>query len=95
MRGTAAACVLLAASCLCASAQTLPAAGAAAGQPTNTTELEQKKAESNAPRAAPAERSASGRGRFTPPPMNIRIQEEGVKLPKCTAESREGEECKK
>ena len=32
---------------------------------------------------------------FAPPPMNIKIQGEGVKMQKCTAESREGEACKK
>ena len=28
-------------------------------------------------------------------PMNIKIQGEGIKLPECTSESREGEACKK
>jgi hypothetical protein len=43
----------------------------------------------------PAQRSSSSRPGFAPPPMNIKIHEEGIKMPKCTAESREGEACKK
>jgi hypothetical protein len=40
------------------------------------------------------ERSGEMRPGTAPPPMRIRIEESGVKLPKCTAESREGEACK-
>ena len=41
------------------------------------------------------QRTSASRPGSTPPPMNIRIRDEGVKLPKCAAESREGEACKK
>lgn len=41
------------------------------------------------------QRGSSTRPGAAPPPMNIRIRDEGVKLPPCTAESREGEACKK
>lgn len=40
------------------------------------------------------ERSSAPRPGAAPPPMNIRIQDSGVRLPKCAAESREGEACK-
>jgi hypothetical protein len=43
----------------------------------------------------PVMRSSGSRPGFTPPPMNIKIRDEGIKMPKCTAESREGEACKK
>lgn len=57
-----------------------------------TTTIEQDKRGAAAP--IPAQRSASTRPGAAPP-MNIRIQGEGIKLPACTAESREGEACKK
>jgi hypothetical protein len=41
------------------------------------------------------QRTSAAKPGATPPPMNIRIREEGIKLPKCAAESREGEACKK
>ncbi len=47
------------------------------------------------PARQPVQRPASSRPGFAPPPMNIRIRDEGIKLPACTAESREGEACKK
>lgn len=41
------------------------------------------------------QRTSASRPGAAPPPMNIRIRDEGVKMPACTAESREGEACKK
>ncbi len=58
-----------------------------------TTTIDQEKRE--AIPAAPTQRSANTRPGTTPLPMNIRIHGEGIKLPACTAESREGEACKK
>ena len=43
----------------------------------------------------PTQRQSSSRPGFTPPPMNIKIRDEGIKMPKCAAESRDGEACKK
>jgi hypothetical protein len=76
-----------------------PAAGSAAavGQATATqgaTEVE-KKAADDANSRAPA--SSAGRRRNDPgyaPPLNIRMKDEGIALPKCVRESREGEPCK-
>jgi len=45
--------------------------------------------------APETERSARTQPGARPPPMNIRIQGDGIKLPACAAESREGEACKK
>ena len=43
----------------------------------------------------PVQRPSSARPGFVLRPMNIRIQDEGIKMPKCTTESRDGEACKK
>jgi len=93
--GRVLACGLLAALAVAAKAQAPGSPGSPAGQPPATpVKSEQDKAGGDAPRPA-AHRSAGTRPGFTPAPMNIRIQEEGVKLPKCAVESREGEACKK
>jgi hypothetical protein len=68
-----------------------PAAPAGPAAPTGT--IDQDKGAGAVQQ--PAGRSSSSRPGFTPPPMNIRIRDEGIKMPKCTAESREGEACKK
>jgi len=83
---------LLAAVVLAANAQAPAEPGDAARQLPATPE--QNKAR-NEPVRAPSPRSSVARPGSTPAPMDIRIQEEGVKLPKCTTESREGEACKK
>jgi hypothetical protein len=58
-----------------------------------TTTIDQEK---RGPAAEPATQRSSGtRPGSSPLPMNIKIQGEGIKLPACTAESREGEACKK
>ena len=69
-----------------------PPAGGAAGQATGSAPSTQPKIDEVTQR--PSQRSGMGRPGYTPPPMDIRIKEGGVKLPKCTAESREGEACK-
>lgn len=75
-----------------ASAQ-VPSQSAPATNPAGaTTTIDQDKRGTVAP--AQTQRSASTRP-GSAPPMNIRIQGEGIKLPACTAESREGEACKK
>jgi hypothetical protein len=40
-------------------------------------------------------RTTSSRPGTAPLPMNMKIQGDGIKMPSCTAESREGEACKK
>lgn len=87
-----AAAMLLSAIPLAAIAQTPAAPGNVPGQvaPAST---EASKSGAVAPQ--PVQRSSSARPGAAPAPMYIRIQEEGIKLPKCTAESREGEACKK
>jgi hypothetical protein len=59
-----------------------------------TTTIDQEKRGAATPTPV-TERPASSRPGNTPLPMNIRIQGEGIKMPACTAESREGEACKK
>ena len=85
---------MLAAMAVAANAQAPAGPGGTAGQASAPVAAEQTKAGSDVARP-PAQRSTGTRPGFTPAPMNIRIQEEGVKLPKCTVESREGEACKK
>ena len=58
-----------------------------------TTTIDQDKSATTNQQATP--RPTSTRPGVAPPPMNIRIKDEGVKMPSCTAESREGEACKK
>jgi hypothetical protein len=58
-----------------------------------TTTIDQDKRGTVAP--AQTQRSASTRPGAAPLPMSIKIQGEGIKMPACTAESREGEACKK
>ena len=58
-----------------------------------TTTIDQDKSAITNQQATP--RPTSTRPGVAPPPMNIRIKDEGVKMPSCTAESREGESCKK
>jgi hypothetical protein len=71
-----------------------PATPATPASPTGaTTTIDQDKGGTTVQQ--PALRSSSSRPGFTPPPMNIKIYDEGIKMPKCTAESREGEACKK
>ena len=66
---------------------------APAGPAGATTTIDQEKRGATPTSAVP--RTANTRPGTTPLPMNIKIQGEGVKLPACTAESREGEACKK
>ena len=76
-----------------ASAQA-PSQTAPTGNPAGaTTTIDQDKRGTAAP--AQPQRSSSTRPGATPLPMNIKIQGEGIKLPDCAAESREGEACKK
>jgi hypothetical protein len=88
-------CAALAVAAFCAGAwaqvpsQTAPSTNPAGA----TTTLEQDKRGTAAP--AQTQRSANTRPGASPLPMNIKIQGEGIKLPDCTAESREGEACKK
>jgi len=56
-----------------------------------TNDTDKNKGDDRLPRQ---ERSSAARPGAAPPPMRIRIEESGVKLPKCAAESREGEACK-
>ena len=93
MRRFICACGVLSAISAAALAQ-VPAQSAPATNPAGaTTTIDQDKRGTVAP--AQTQRSAGTRPGATPPPMNIRIQGEGIKLPDCTAESREGEACKK
>ena len=71
-------------------------AGAQAPAPAATVPatIEQEKSGAAAGRQA-TQRSAPSRPGAAPPPMNIRIRDEGIKMPLCTAESREGEACRK
>lgn len=72
-----------------------PAAGTIApAAPTTTIEQDRGGSGGDATRAA-TPRAGAARPGFAPPPMNIRIQGEGVKMPSCASESREGEACKK
>lgn len=86
------AAMLLSAIPLAAIAQAPAAPGNVPGQvvPVST-----EASKSGAASPQPVQRSSSKRPGGAPAPMHIRIQEEGIKLPKCTAESREGEACKK
>jgi hypothetical protein len=86
------ACIAVAAFGAPALAQT-PAAPGSASPAGATTTIDQEKRGAAAEPAT--QRSASTRPGATPLPMNIKIQGEGIKLPPCTAESREGEACKK
>lgn len=43
----------------------------------------------------PERRTTRSRPGEVPPPANIRIQGDGIKMPKCASESRDGEACKK
>jgi len=43
----------------------------------------------------PPRRAAPARPGDVPPPANIRIRGEGIKMPECARESRDGEACKK
>jgi len=93
--GRVLACGLLAALTVAAEAQVPTSPGGAATPVTaEPGKAEQSKSAGDTARP-PAHRSTGARPGFTPAPMNIRIQEEGVKLPKCAVESREGEACKK
>ena len=69
----------------------VPPAPASPAAPTTT--IEQDKGGATSQQRAP--QSSSTRPGNTPLPMNIKIQGEGIKMPACTAESREGEACKK
>ena len=83
--------VLLSAACLPALAQ---APSAPASPPAGATSTIDQEKRGNAAQPV-TQRSTGTRPGGAPPPMNIKIQGEGIKLPACTAESREGEACKK
>ena len=68
-------------------------APAAPANPPGATTIEQDKRGTTGP--AQTQRASDARPGSTPLPMNIKIQGEGIKLPACTSESREGEACKK
>ena len=71
-----------------------PAAGAAAASATVQTETVKITGPGT---AAPEQKAAVESGRIAPggkQPMNIRLQEGGIKMPKCAEESREGLACK-
>jgi hypothetical protein len=72
-------------------AQTPPPQAAPAAA---STSINQEKRETAAPTQAQPRHTSANPG-AAPPPLMIRIQGEGIKLPDCTAESREGEACKK
>jgi len=88
---------LLAAGLLWAAAGALaqaPApAGNAPGPATVPATTEQDKGRDATP--LPVRRATRSRPGDVPPPANIRIQGEGIKMPKCASESRDGEACKK
>ena len=70
-----------------------PAAGAAAASATVQTET----VKVTVPGAPAPEQKAAGatsRSPWDKQPMNIRLQEGGIKAPKCAEESREGMACK-
>jgi hypothetical protein len=73
-------------------AQTSPPEQAAAKEPAAPTESDRKKAADEEKRPAQAKRG--GRSANYQPPPPIRLQEGGVKMPKCAEESREGEACR-
>ncbi|MEO8143998.1 MAG: hypothetical protein ABI654_07260 [Betaproteobacteria bacterium] len=70
-----------------------PAVGAAAASATVQTDT----VKTTVPGAPAPESKAAAGGRANPwdkQPMNIRLQEGGIKAPKCAEESREGLACK-
>lgn len=84
----------------CAFAQAPASGAAAAAGATSTTGQVAAPASTEQPKIdelnqRPTQRATSARPGAPPPPLHIRIQDSGIALPKCTAESREGEACKK
>lgn len=84
---------LLSGVAVAAIAQTPAGAGNAAGQTGVPATIEQDKGGDAA--RQPVQRSSTARPGTAPPPLDIRIRETGISMPKCAAESREGEACKK
>jgi hypothetical protein len=58
-----------------------------------TSIIDQEKRGSTA--QMPTQRNSGTRPGTAPLPMNIKIHQEGIKMPACTAESRDGDACKK
>jgi hypothetical protein len=90
----------LAFTCACAFAQAPASGAAAAAGATSTTGPTAAPASTDQPKIdeinqRPTQRATSARPGAPPPPLHIKIQDAGIALPKCTAESREGEACKK
>jgi hypothetical protein len=77
-----------------AQAPSAPAAGSVSPGGASSAIIDQEK-RGNAPVQQQTTRTTNARPGAAPLPMNVRIQGEGIKMPSCTAESREGEACKK
>jgi len=89
--------VIVAAGSLWAAAGALAQAPAPAvntpAQATVPATAEQGKGSDATPQ--PERRATRSRPGEVPPPANIRIQGDGIKMPRCASESRDGEACKK
>jgi hypothetical protein len=93
MTGRTIAAFLLAA-CGAAAVAQVPSQSAPSTNPAGaTTTIEQDKRGTVAP--AQTQRSAGTRPGAAPLPMSIKIHGDGIKMPACSAESRDGEACKK
>ena len=78
-----------------AQAPSAPAAGSGASPGGASSAIIDQEKRGNAPAQQQTTRTTSSRPGTAPLPMNMKIQGEGIKMPSCTAESREGEACKK
>ena len=85
---------LLLATAAIVNAQTPAATGSSPGQGAAPATIEQTKGGDVLPLPT-TQRAPAARPGAPPPPLNIKIQDTGVAMPKCAAESREGEACKK
>lgn len=68
-----------------AGAATAPVVGGEAKEAPGTASVQDQMSGKRGSRASKFDHKA---------PMNVRIKEDGVKMPRCAAESREGEACK-
>ena len=87
------ACILVFVSNAGAFAQA-PSTSSAAAPASATTTIDQDK-RGPAPDSATPRTTTNSRPGNSPLPMSIKIQGDGIKLPACAAESRDGEACKK
>jgi len=60
-----------------------------------TTTIDQDKRGATTAESATPRTNTTSRPGNSPLPMSIKIQGDGIKMPACTAESRDGEACKK